>query len=303
MKIFSKLVSAALLAVAGAVSANAAAFQLIRIGDVDGFGYHAGTGPGSPAGGFKAANGSAVDVNNNGVIGAGEYLPDLNKNGILATGQGDDFDNRLAEAFGGTGYALTSAHGGSKGLPFTDIGLSTSYNTSKAANKVFNANTGLYGPGGTFPDANPAALPNQPGFVFDFSVTKADIVAGAPLYFNLIYGDYDVSPANVQLTYAIATAQTIALGVQLPNQDGLVQSASQFVDFYKIFTDMGSYWQGYLKVDFLANNEPYTAFDFVELSRTQEVGQNTPDSGTTLLLLSLVLAGLWGMARRCPQSA
>ena len=91
MSRISLLTKSALIAVIGgmlsATAAQAAGFTSIRIGDVDGFGY--GTGAG-----YSAANGSAVNVDGQGFLGNGDFLPDLIGNIIYATYLGDDFEHR-----------------------------------------------------------------------------------------------------------------------------------------------------------------------------------------------------------------
>lgn len=261
-------------------AATAASFSAIRIGDVDGFGFGDGTGPGSPAGGFKSASGVAVDVNGNGLLDDGDFLPSINGNGTVATGSGDDFDNRSGESLGGGGYTDT----GTSGLEYTDIGLSRSYDSSSGAGAVFDANTGTFGAGGAFPSPPSNTLPNQPGFVFDFTVNKGDIVPGSTLFFNLVFGDYDVSPALIQLTLADSTTKNLALGVQPSNQDGLIQESSTELTFNEVFTDGGPVWNGSLGINFLAPNEPYTAFDYVELSLFSTPGSTVPEPGEWLLL-------------------
>jgi hypothetical protein len=82
-----------------------------------------------------------------------EFLPDLNQNGAVATGNGDDFDNRVAAEIANTliqGSGFTDTW--SLGAKWTDVALSTS---STLPN---------------FPDPGGPGLPNEPFFIFD-SVT------------------------------------------------------------------------------------------------------------------------------------
>ena len=255
-----------------AVPALAVQFQSIRIGDQDGFGFQ-------PTTDLKAANGFSADTNNNGLIEQTEFLPDLNKNGTVATGSGDDFDNRSSESISVTGATDT----GTTGTQWTDISLSTSFQNT---------------PGG-------ATLPNEPLFEFRFDVAKADIVEGSTLFFNLVFGDYDVSPASVRVTTndgANGANGTITLPLSLQSnnggEDGLVQAASTVLNFDDVFSDGGSVWNGYLDVKFVSPNEPYTAFDFVELSLDRIPDTpNVPDTGATLALLGMGV-GVMGLARR-----
>lgn len=278
-----------IMATAFVGQSEAAPFTAIRIGDVDGFGY--GTGAG-----FQGANGSPANQDGLGVLGTGDLLPDLNTNGFVATGQGDDFDSRSAAEIAGnslTGSGYTDV--GSSGSEFTDISLSRSYDTSSAANQVFDANTSTFGAGGPFPTPPSIALPNQPGFTFDFFVAAADILPGSQLFFNLIFGDYDVTPAAVRFTRGDNSTFNLNLTTQPGNQNGLIQAAYVSLAFGDVFSPTVGGWDGRLRADFLAPNEPYTAFDFAEISLEQIPIIPEP---STLILLSTGLLGLAGYIRR-----
>jgi hypothetical protein len=125
-----------------------------------------------------------------------DFLPDINRDGAVATGRGDDFDLRSAAEINNTGNVFGAGvtnTAGTTGSNFTDISLSTSYDSSSAANKVLiggNPNTGLtFGAGGPFPSPPSSVLPNQPGFVFSFDINKANLAAQTPIFFNMVFGD------------------------------------------------------------------------------------------------------------------
>ena len=296
----SKLVVFATLTLS-MTSAMAATFEAIRIGDIDGFGY--GTGAG-----FTAANGGPANVGAGGLLGAealptiGDYLPDLDGDGTVQINQNDDFDNRsAAEAAGTAVNGVGFTDNGSQGSQFTDISLSTSYDTSSAANNVYNATTDSYGAGGAFPSPPSGSLSNQPGFIFDFFVDAGDIAAGTNVFFNMLFGDYDIVPASIRFTLADTTTFTAAVTPQnsTAGQDGLIQSAFAMLDFADVFlfsAALGGY-EGYLGVDFVAPNEPYTAFDFVELSVTP-ISPNPIPVPAAVWLFATALAGLVGFTRR-----
>jgi hypothetical protein len=259
-----------------ASTAYAEPFSLIRLGDVDGFGV-------STPGKVRATgvpHTTPADTNGNGLLEVGEFLPDLNLNGTVATGTGDDFDNRSAlekldDLVTGTGFTDIA----SSGSKWTDVALSTSSTLPD------------------FPDAS-TAVPNEPSLVFDFHVAGADISTSASLFFNVLFGDYDVTPANITLTFASAPTRTLALATQPGAADGLIQAAFATLFFAEVFTDDGAGgWNGFLQVDFNAPNEPYTAFDFTELSTTPIQTAPVPEPGSILLVASGAV-GLFVAARR-----
>ncbi len=267
-------------------SSLSAQFVNVRIGDADGFGY-------GDAAGFNAANGGPANIAFGGNLTNGDFLPDLDGDGIVATGNDDDFDNRLGETISAIGATVDQTN--STGEEFTDISLSTSYDTSKAFNKVYNANTDTFGSGGPFPgDGDPDTLSNQPGFVFDFDVAVADILADTDIFFNMLFGDYDVTPAQIQFNFASSASKTLSVTPQGGGEDGLIQDAFIELDFDDVFNaPVGGFYNGYVEVNFLAPNEPYTAFDFVELSVTP-----IPEPATNALIAFLGLSAFIWYRRR-----
>jgi hypothetical protein len=63
------------------------------IGDVDGFGFTSTVGLVRAT---PAPHTSPADTDGDGLLEAGEYLPDLNKDGVTDVSHGDDFDHRGA---------------------------------------------------------------------------------------------------------------------------------------------------------------------------------------------------------------
>ncbi len=268
-----RLLMAATVLALTAPAAWAAPFDYIRVGDLDGFGF-------TSTAGLQRTTGAAADTNGNGLLQQTEFLPDLNRNGSVATGSGDDFDHRSAaekaNTAAPTGNGFTDR--GSSGSKWTDITLSTSFT------------------GSDFPDPGGVGIPNQPTLIFDFNVDGSAVVVGTQLFFNLIFGDYDVVPANITLTFASAASRTVTLNTQSGAADGLIQAASALLDFTEVFTSDGSGgFNGYVRVDFIAPNEPYTVFDFTELSVTR-IATGIPVA-PTLPLVTLALGAL-ALARR-----
>lgn len=268
----------------------------IRIGDVDGFGYGDG-------GGRLAVNKGLANPDGDAVIGTGDFMPNNDENRSMATGSRDDFDHRSYEELHGCAVVThRCVDVATYGSHFTDIALSTSYDKSQGKNevhvgvdshyakykwrknkktyynnpqwyKVGGANkrdaAQEYGKGGAFPKPPSKKRPNQPGFIFDFKTAADSIVRGQSLFFNMITADYDVTPFRLILTSRNGDTVEVPVVHQQNSagEDGLVQAAFARLPFNFIFSpnNEGGF-DGWLRVDMDAPNEPYLCYDFVELS-------------------------------------
>ena len=297
MKAWNKVlfVSATMLATLGAFasSAQAAGFNYIRIGDRDGLGYGNGSG-------YTAANGDAANVDGKGVLGVGDFIPDLNQDGKLATGKGDDFDNRSAAEKSNTAIQTKGfIDNGSTGSIFTDISLSTSF-IKKSGRKANFSEKGFsekdYKFQNTNGDQKTSKIP-LPGFDFDFSVDKNNVVKDSPVYFNLLFGDYDVKDAKVGFWKADGSYFERKLTKQknVKGQDGWIQSAFVELDFDEVFSATANGYDGLLRTKIIAPDEPYLTFDYAELS-TRRISldpdpQSVPEPTT---ILGLAIFGIFG---------
>jgi len=242
-------------------------FKYIRIGDMDGNGFGDGTG-------YQGADGGPVNVDGTGILYGGDYLPSLNGTGSVATGSGDDYDNRdPSEQSDARFFSQGAVIGtGMNGSDFTDISLADSYDGSNTAKTVWNHNTQTYGGGGEKPGNENTTSPKQPRFIFDFAVEEGMVASGTDIYFNMVFGDYDVGDAIINVTFH--NGSMISLPISKQNEvgggDGLIQTAFSVLSFDNIFYSKSAngYLVGFLQVDFVAASEPYTTFDFVELSVT-----------------------------------
>jgi hypothetical protein len=129
-----------------------------------------------------------------------------------------------------------------------------------------------------------------PGFDFNFFVAKKDIKKNSSIYFNLLFGDYDVKDAKVGFTTANGTYFEKQLTKQKNNkgQDGLIQSAFVELNFDEIFSSTAGGFNGFLKTKLIAPNEPYMAFDYAELS-SRKISfdpKSVPEPTATLGLLA-----------------
>jgi hypothetical protein len=226
------------------------AFDHIRIGDADGFGFtktedlkrSADTGSTGPA-----------DVNGNGVLEPDEFLPDLNGDGRVWLYGTDHFDNRWDgerenQAIECVGCSAIST--ATRGSNWTDLSLTPTWVAKD------------------WPDLNGPALPNFPTFVFDFIVDDDAIVEGSSVFFNLVAADFDYDLALIQVRFANGNRQLLTLrspgGVIL---DGLIQESTATFAFDDVFTaDPNGNWRGLVKVTVASRFEPYNAVDYAELS-------------------------------------
>ncbi|MDA0239257.1 MAG: hypothetical protein O3A84_04420 [Proteobacteria bacterium] len=237
-------------------AAGAEPFRFIRIGDADGFGFR------NTKGLVRAERGiaepRAADTNGDGVLRQGEFLPDLNKDGGVAWFSRDEFDNRQPEESvdrNNVCKGCLSINSATRGSIWTDLALS-----SAAPNR-------------NWPDEDGPRPPNNATFIFDFTVGKADIAPGSTIFFNLVFGDYDIDPAVVEVSFAKAPPRKL-IPRNLQEQfsggsfaDGLIDARTSNLKFEEVFTkDANGDWRGFVRVVFVAPFEPYTAFDFVELS-------------------------------------
>ena len=236
------------LALALPRAATAQAFEYVRIGDDDGFGFT------QTAGLIRATappHAVPADTNRDGRLQQDEFLPDLNGDGGVAWPSRDNFDNRSPEEIADTHHTCRgclSLDATSSGSNWTDLALSVS------------------APNVDWPDGDGPNIPNNAVFVFDFKVAGDAVVGGSQIFFNLVFGDYDINPAVIGLAFADGRRRTLALANQ-GTLDGLIQARSAVLDFDEVFTaDGDGNWHGFVRVVFFAPNDPYTAFDYVELS-------------------------------------
>lgn len=246
---YSGAMLVALLLLAGE-TAQAQSFEWVRIGDADGFGF---TETGSLGRPIQGVGPGPADTNANGILEPDEYLPDLNRDGGVWYRGEDNFDNRSDAERTDEGHACQGclAIGAkTRGSNWTDLSLSPT------------------APDDDWPDLNGPATPNSAAFVFDFTVHADAIVRGTEMFFNLVFGDYDIDPAVVFVRFKNAPARVLHIPNQrFRNVDGLIQARTSRLPFNDVFTrDADGNWHGFLTVIFDAPIDPFTAFDYVELS-------------------------------------
>ena len=246
---YAAVLLAAVLLLAGE-TAQAQSFEWVRIGDADGFGFTETRSLGRPVQGVGPG---PADTNGNGVLEPDEYLPDLNRDGGVWYRGEDNFDNRSDAERTDAGHGCRGCleiGDKTRGSNWTDLSLSPT------------------APADDWPDLNGPATPNSAAFVFDFTVHADAIVQGTRMFFNLVFGDYDIDPAVVFVRFKSAPARILRiLNQRFRNVDGLIQARTSQLPFNDVFTrDGDGNWHGFLTVIFDAPIDPFTAFDYVELS-------------------------------------
>ncbi|MFK8184912.1 MAG: PEP-CTERM sorting domain-containing protein [Phormidesmis sp.] len=144
----------------------------------------------------------------------------------------------------------------------------------------------------------------QPEFLFDFTVDRDSVVEDSAFYLNMLFADHDVKNAEIKFTTA-ETSFTRNLTKQQNNdgQDGLIQSAFVELTFDEIFSAVGDQFNGYIKAEVIAPDEPYLAFDFVELSASKIVIEKedpteVPEPTAALGLLVMGAMGAGSLKKR-----
>jgi hypothetical protein len=75
--------------------------------------------------------------------------------------------------------------------------------------------------------------------VFDFTVHADAIVRRTEMFFNLVFGDYDIDPAVVFVRFKDAPARVLRIPNQrFRNVDGLIQARTSRLPFNDVFTRM-----------------------------------------------------------------
>jgi hypothetical protein len=198
---------------------------------------------------YQSAQDTPPDSDGDGRIEPGEFLPDLDNSGGVNISSDDEFDNRSA-----------AEAGASNGAQFTDISLQND-------------------------DFSPQA--DEAIFTFNFLVPSAgEPDYGIDHFINFIFGDFDVSPADIEVDGA-----TQGLTQQEGDEDGLVQLAFANVPW----SDMED---GEVTIDLNAPNEPYLAVDYALLDTEVGTGVTPVPEPTTWLLFGLGLLGLAGVGRK-----
>jgi len=193
-----------------ATSPAGAVTQLI--GDIDGFGF-------APAGLVRATpapHDQPADTDGDGLIEAGEFLPDLNQDGAVAFGSQDTFDHRsAAEA------AATS------GAQWTDRSIEGA-GAADGATFTFTFTVPTLG-------ANDFGVDHFINFVFaDYDVTPASITVDGtvvPLTLQNGGGDGAVQMASAVVPWAMMTDGQVVVAVNAPNEPYLA------IDYVLLSTD------------------------------------------------------------------
>ncbi len=159
-----------------------------------------------------------ADTDGDGIIEGGEYLPDWPPaNGSCAIGSGDSFDLRSSDEETDT-----------TGAQYTDLAV----------------------------EGNGSSDGIQ--FIFEFPIPQpSDVGYGSLHYINFVFGDYDVTPAEIDID-----GETVEMELQGSGNDGLVQTAFAPMD-WAVVED------GLVTITISAPNEPYLAYDYALLDTSR----------------------------------
>lgn len=136
-----------------------------------------------------------------------------------------------------------------------------------------------------------------PIFTFDFEVAQGDIAQDSPMYFNLLFGDYDVKDAMVEFTRGDGSTFTEKLTKQKnkQGQDGLIQAAYAELDFDQVFSrNENGDFDGKLTAKIMAADEPYLAFDYAQLSTDKVLFVTAQDVPEPTAILGFMAFGAYG---------
>lgn len=186
------------------------------IGDIDGFGF-------APAGLVRATpapHNQPADTDGDGIIEAGEFLPDLNQDGTLAFGSQDTFDHRSAPEAAAT-----------NGAQWTDRSIEGA-GAADGATFTFTFTVPTLG-------MNDFGVDHFINFVFaDYDVTPASIIVDGtvmPLTLQSAGGDGAVQMASAVVPWAMMTDGQVVVTVNAPNEpylalDYVLLSTDQIAD-------------------------------------------------------------------------
>ena len=235
------------------------------VGDIDSFGWEDTVNRqfniNVPA--LIGSDGGSADKNSDGKLGQLDLLPDLSVplTGGVLTGDDDDYDNRAAGEKTAT-----------NGAQFTDVTLSTSFNTSFPSNPDF--------PG----------LADVAFFQFNFTVPNPiDPDYGKDHYVSFVYGDYDVTPMDATVD---GVDVTLPGNTNYPGtpKDGAIWATFTVVPWLQML-------DGVVMVEIDAENEPYIVFDYAILD-TDPIELLIPEPCTLLLLGSAIFGVLFKKFRK-----
>lgn len=266
----------------------------VRLGDEDAFGF-------SNIGAYYASFGGPCDTDGNGLLGPGEFMPNIDggegRKSACRTGGKDDFCNRdNAELNDSANYSNGCVvHVGTTGSKYTDVALSTSWDTSLNKSKTkgfYYSHVGKDHDGrmhtiagrtyeeiaaAGFPDGGASRnRPNMPGLVIDCKINAGTLAKlrrnnsnkFGSIFVNILAADWDVPPFKLVITNANGDSYTYPITRQsnAKGEDGMVQAGFVTLSMNDFCDAEGNF---FLQANFEAPNEPYITIDYLEVSTKQ----------------------------------